>query len=104
MKRKTFESSDTLDADVENVRKFSELFTLVNKEKLGSEYRESYEESVTTAKQLIEEKSKPSWDKEEFETGIVARYPTLPQIYISALTRCVEHYNPPVNLPDEPAW
>lgn len=88
----------------DNFKKFSELFDFINSEKLGQEYKDAYEEAVAEAKNLVDAKSKSSWDPAKFNDDIEGKYLNITKDYISALLRCVENYNPPVNLPEGPLW
>ena len=90
--------------DFEKVKKFSELFSLINSQKLGKGYRDVYEEAVGVAKDLVDTKNKSSWDGGQFEENIITQHPDISKDFIAALKRCVENYNPPVNLPDRPLW
>jgi len=104
MEKSSFEVSGELNPDIEVIGKFSDLFAFINEKKLGAEYQESYEATVGIAKHLVETKSKGSWDKRAFERKIADEHPTVQKNFIEALSRCVEHYNPPVNLPNDLAW
>lgn len=96
--------SRELNPEIENVEKFRDLFAFLDQERLGEEYKATYEETAELAKQLIEGKTKATWSRREFEKNMASQHPRLPRVFIEALGRCVEHYNPPVNLPEEPAW
>ncbi len=84
--------------------KFAELFDEINKEGLDVEYRNAYEEAVEIAKKLVDARAKSSWSAYRFEDDMMRAYPDLPHPFIAALCRCVEGYNPPVNIPDAPLW
>ncbi len=86
------------------VKKFGELFDLMNMQKFGKEYQDAYDEVVNIAKHLVDSITKKLWQAAAFEDDIANRYPTLSREFVSALCRCVENYNPPVNLSDELLW
>ena len=91
-------------SDIKKAARFSNLFAVIKEEKLGADYREAYEEAAATAKRLVETKTKEAWTKDKFEENIAQEYPDMQKDFIEALARCIEHYSPPVNLPDELAW
>lgn len=95
---------DNFESKYEKVQKFHELFILLNSTKDGEQYRNAYEEAVELAESFVNIKSKSSWNPSNFETGIQERYPVVSQDFIDALKRCIENYNPPVNIPSKPLW
>ena len=102
------ENYETLESSLEfkfrNVKNFRELFALLNSSEFDESYREAYEETVQIAKYLIETKSKSSWNSTEFNTNIKIKYPNISQDFVNTLKKCVDGYNPIVNLPLEPLW
>lgn len=104
MKKEQVESIIEKYINYQEVKNFRQLFNLLEQNKLDGDYRRAYDEGAELAKELIEKKTKNSWNADEFEHKIISIYPDLPKIFILALRRCVENYNPPVNIPDEPLW
>jgi hypothetical protein len=85
-------------------KNFSQLFSLVKEKEYADPYREAYEEASLLAKNFIDNKNKDTWDAIGFENDTQTKYPTLSDDFISALTRAIQNYNPPVNHPEDPLW
>lgn len=90
--------------EYENINKFLELFVLLQSGKPSQQYKDAYDEAAQLAKNFIATKSKSAWDPTNFETDIKERYPDISQDFINALKRCIENYNPAINIPSKPLW
>lgn len=99
-----FETLRPIENDFNKINKFAGLFDAINSQKLSEEYRDAYEEGVDVAKNLVNTKSKFSWDEKQFDSNITTKYPSLTGNFVEALKRCIKSYNPPINLPNEPLW
>lgn len=97
-------SIEELNSGIREIKKFRDLLSFIHNEKLSEEYGIAYDETVEIAKKFVETKTKSTWDRGRFEETMKSKYPHLSSAFLEALGRCVEYYNPPVNLPDEPAW
>jgi len=86
------------------LNKFKDLFTYINKNNLSQDHIDAYDYTVGFAKDLVETKSKSTWDKDVLQKELISKYPNLNEDFIFTLVKCIENYNPPVVLPIEPLW
>lgn len=87
-----------------SVRSFSELFDLINSADLGVAYQDAYEAAAELAKNAVAAKNKAELNLQNFESEFRGKHAGISAEFAAALKRCVENYNPPANIPDEPLW
>lgn len=88
-----------------DINKFHDLFDLLHKTTNFSEqYKEAYEEAAELAKSSVEKENKEEWNSSQFARNMKEKYPNVSQDFISTLERCIDGYNPPVNLPSNSLW
>lgn len=90
--------------DLEKMKTFRELFGLMRANNPEEEYKNAYEEAAEIAKNLIETKAKELFNVSRFKEDIAKKYPTFSKEFILTLTRCIENYNPIVNIPNRSLW
>lgn len=98
------EKISIIEIELQNANKFREVFNILESNKMSEEHKMAYEEVVDLAKSLVESKNKVNWESTNFVEEFKSRHHNLSDNFIEALKRCVENYNPPVNLPTEPLW
>ncbi|MES3004906.1 MAG: hypothetical protein V4690_02215 [Patescibacteria group bacterium] len=85
-------------------KKFKEVFTYISSNNLDQKHIEAYDYAVGIAKKLVETKNKSEWNRYLFSDELAKTYPSLSADFISTLVNCIENYNPPANIPNEPLW
>lgn len=90
--------------DFERISNFKDLFNFIRETNLGAEYEQAYETAAEVGKNLVENKSRSAWDPDAFKHNLKTKYPGVQDWFIDTLKFCIEHYNPPVNVPSEPLW
>jgi|GEM_PF-3734201 len=88
----------------EKINSFAQLFEIINSSGLDQQSKAAYEQAAQIAKNFVEQKNKSSWNSNNFGSEFRTKYPGLSQDFIKTLARCIEGYNPPVNIPAEPLW
>jgi hypothetical protein len=95
---------NNIESGFDAIESFAQLFEYINTQRLGFAYKNAYEEAATIAKDLVATTAKDTWNAEQFRESFTVQHPELSPRFIEALTRCVQRYNPPVNIPSEPLW
>lgn len=93
--------------NLKQVRSFKDLVAFLESVGLDDEtYRKAYDEVAVFAKRLVADRQKDFWNAHHkgFLEELREKYPSLSFHYLEALMRCLENYNPPVNIPNTHLW